>query len=59
MVAVDITPQVNWNSIARKASLGKPTSDYRMTGDAAPATQTITFLYTKSTGAITVDYAST
>ena len=59
MVAVDITPNLNWNSVVRKARTGKPTEDYRMTGEEAPDTQTVTFVYTKSTGAITVDYEST
>lgn len=63
MAAVAVTGLVKPSSVARLAMAGKPTSDFRTAsgpnGTFPGATWTVTFVYTKATDAITVDYAST
>jgi len=63
MAAVAVTGKVNPRSVQRLAMQGHPhdggDTDYRLEGASAPATWTVTFVYTKATGALTVDYAKT
>lgn len=63
MAAADITGKILPAAVARLAMHGKPTSDYRtkdgIGGTFGGATWTVTFVYTKATDTLTVDYAST
>lgn len=65
MAAVAVTGKVAPIQVQRLAMQGKPHAglgeaiDYSIEGDSAPDTWTVTFEYTKSTGALTVDYAKT